>query len=406
MLLLLCVLLLVAGFSAASMAADPNFSKAERGRYLATAGDCVACHTAPDGKPFAGGRPIETPFGTIYSPNITPDRETGIGAWSDADLYRAMHSGIAPDGSHLYPAFPYPYFSRLTREDVSAIHAYLDSLPPVRSQRPGLRLTWPLGHRFLMAGWNWLFFDKGGRPLGDNKDAVWKRGAYLAEGLEHCGACHTPKNMAGGDENDHALEGGVIQGWFAPDITGNHQHGIGSWSQDDIVEYLKTGRNAHSGATGLMAEVVADSTSHLKDDDLKAIATYLQSLPGHEPGASERASVAAIKAGGAIFADSCSGCHKSDGKGVPHLFSPLAGSAAVQSTDTTTLTRIVLEGARTVATPQQPTTAAMPSYGWKLSDQEIADVLTYVRNSWGNEASPVSASDVEKVRETLKPPTQ
>jgi mono/diheme cytochrome c family protein len=397
-LFLACIL----GLAAEAAAADTSFARVERGRYLVTAGDCVACHTASGGKPFAGGRPIQTPFGPIYSANITPDRETGIGAWTDEEFYNALHSGIAPSGAHLYPAFPYPYFAKATREDVQAIRAYLGTLDPVKSTPPPPDLAWPLGHRFLLNGWNGLFFDQGTFQPTAGKSDEWNRGAYLVQGLGHCGACHTPKNFAGGDETDQALQGGLVQGWFAPDITNAQRTGIGSWSADDLVEYLETGRNKHSGATGLMAEVVADSTSGLSKQDLHAIAVYLKDQKGRQAENPDPPPQKVMAAGKAIYSDSCSGCHQMNGKGVPGMFSPLVGSASAQSNDPTTLVRIVLQGTRTVPTDTRPTPATMPAYGWKLTDGQIAAVLTFVRNEWGNAAEPVEASDVESVRRALR----
>jgi mono/diheme cytochrome c family protein len=383
-------------------AADTSASKVARGRTLATAGDCVACHTADKGKPFAGGRPIETPFGVIYSPNLTPDRDTGIGGWSDEQFYRAMHEGIGPSGRQLYPAFPYPYFTRGTHEDVSAIRAYLDTLEPVKSARQPPKFPWPLNWRFLLHGWNWLYFDEGTFQANAQKGPEWNRGAYLVEGLGHCGACHTAKNFAGGSKTSEALQGGALQGWFAPNLTNEQRIGLNAWSTDDIVDYLKTGRNSHSGATGLMAEVITDSTSKLDRSDLHAIASYLKDQPGQPQGAAPLQGSSALAAGRAIYQDSCSACHQSDGKGVPQLFSPLAGSALLQSRDHTTAIRLVLEGARTAPTDARPTTSAMPAYGWKLTDAEVAAVLTYAGNDWGNATPEVTEADVKAVRQRLQ----
>lgn len=385
-----------------AFAADTSASKVARGRTLATAGDCVACHTADKGKPFAGGRPIETPFGVIYSPNITPDRDTGIGGWSDDQFYRAMHEGVGPSSRQLYPAFPYPYFTKATHEDVSAIRAYLNTLEPVKNARKQPRLTWPLNWRFLLHGWNWLYFDEGTYQANAQKSPEWNRGAYLVEGLGHCGACHTPRNFVGGEKTSEALQGGALQGWFAPNLTNQQRVGLNAWSTDDIVDYLKTGRNSHSGATGLMAEVITDSTSKLDASDLHAIATYLKDQPGHPEDASPMQGSPVLTAGRAIYQDSCSACHAPDGKGVPLLFSPLGGSALLQSHDHTTAIRLVLEGARTAPTDARATTAAMPAYGWKLSDAEVAAVLTYTGNSWGNATPEVTAADVKTVRERLQ----
>ena len=270
-----------------------------------------ACHTKDESKPFAGGRAIETPFGTIYSPNITPDRDTGIGAWSDEEFYQALHDGIGPDGTRLYPAFPYPYFTKMPRDDVMAVRAYLNTLQPIASTRPDNKLTWPLNHRVFMSGWNRLFFTPGTFTPDPARSAEWNRGAYLVEGPGHCGACHTPKNALGGDKSGEALRGGQLQDWFVPNISNDSRNGLGAWSADEIVEYLKTGRNAKSGASALMSEVVTHSTAKMSDADLHAIATYLKSMPG----TAERQAVAApdravMDAGKAIYLDSCSACHQ------------------------------------------------------------------------------------------------
>jgi mono/diheme cytochrome c family protein len=389
---------------ASARAADALFAQIERGRNLVNAGDCVACHTPENGKPFAGGRAIETPFGTIYSANITPDQDTGIGAWSDDDFYRAMHEGRRPDGSRLYPAFPYPYFTKLTRDDVTAIHAYLNTLQPVRNPRHANELKWGLNHRVFMRGWNMLFFKPGTFKPDPNKSAEWNRGAYLVEGAGHCGACHTPKNALGADKPSEALKGGVIQGWFAPKIANNMRDGTGAWSVDDIAEYLRTGRNSHSGATGLMSEVVRDSTSKLPDDDLKAIATYIKDVDGgpNPPPPPPPKDDKRMSAGEAIFSDSCAACHQTDGSGVPRMFPPLAGNANVQSRDPTTVIRVILQGAQTAPTDKAPTAFSMPAFDWKLKDDQIAAVASYVRNAWGNSAPPVEPDKVGSLRKAVQ----
>jgi mono/diheme cytochrome c family protein len=385
-------------------AKDMSFAELQRGKYLVDAGDCQDCHSPDKGQPFAGGRPIETPFGIIYSSNITPDRETGIGKWSDDQFYAAMHSGIGADGEHLYPAFPYPYFTKMSRQDVDAIHAYLSTLEPVRNEKPANKLTWPLSYRGLMRGWNWLYFDAGVFKPDSKKSDEWNRGAYLVKGPGHCGACHTSKNLFGADKDQSGyFKGGVLQNWLAPNLTNNMPSGIGSWNSDDIVTYLKTGRNAKSGATGIMAEVVEYSTSKLDDDDLHAIAVYLKDIPGgQEKPASGQPSKSVLTAGKAIYDDSCNACHQSSGEGMPFMFPPLKGNANVQSTDPTTVLRLILEGGRTVATDAEPTPSAMPAYDWKLNDDEVAAVATYVRNAWGNAAPEVSAHQVDKLRSRLK----
>jgi mono/diheme cytochrome c family protein len=388
----------------ATSAEDRSFAQVQRGKALVDAGDCVACHTQAGAQPFTGGRPIKTPFGVIYSPNITPDRETGIGAWSDEDFYRAMHEGIRPDGARLYPAFPYPYFTKMPREDVMAVRAYLNTLQPTPNPRPANKLFWPLNYRVFMRGWNAMFFTPGTFVADNGKDAEWNRGAYLVEGPGHCGACHTPKNLFGSGKSAHALQGGAIQNWFAPNITSDQHHGIGSWTVDEVVEYLKTGRNARSGAAGLMSEVVRDSTSKMSDSDLRAMAVYLKGERAN-PETPPLPDRSADGAGKAIYADSCSGCHRSDGTGVPHMFPPLAKNANAQSSDPTTIIRVILEGARTAVTDPRPTPSTMPAYDWKLSNDDVAAVATYVRSSWGNAAPKVTTDQVNTLRQNLKATT-
>jgi mono/diheme cytochrome c family protein len=372
-----------------------SFDEIARGRYLVRLADCTACHTEPGGKPFAGGRAIETPFGNLLAPNITPDIETGIGGWSDQDFINAMQQGIGRGGSHLYPAMPYPYYTKMSRDDILAIRAYLDVLDPVYHPVHSNQLPFPFDIRWGMTVWNALFFTPGRFEPVSGKPAEWNRGAYLVEGPGHCGACHTAKNVLGGDETSEALQGGTLQGWFMPNLTSDPRHGVGSWSVDDIVAYLKTGHNRVSAATGPMSEVITDSTSELDDSDLRAIAVYLKDVPATSSQATPVASTTpAMRAGRAIYVDQCAACHAMSGAGVPDMFPALNGDPVVQARDPTSLIRIVLHGAQSVATDAAPTGPAMPAFGWKLSDAETAAVLTYVRNAWGNAAPAVSADDV------------
>jgi mono/diheme cytochrome c family protein len=391
---------LLLAFWAASAWAQLH-SAIERGRYLAAAGDCAACHTADGGKPFAGGRPIPTPFGTIYSTNITPDKDTGIGTWSEEQFYRAMHEGIRADGKHLYPAFPYPWYTKLSRADVDSIKAYLDALPPVRQEARKPELPWPLSVREVLAGWNTLYFKKGQYRQDPKQSPEWNRGAYLVEGLGHCGACHTPKNLAGGMKTSQNLQGGYGENWYATSLTNDVRDGLGDWSLDDIVQYLKTGQNAKGAATGPMAEVIENSTQHLNDADLRAIATYLKSVGGRTEAKAPTKDKERLARGEAIYLDQCSGCHMQDGTGQAHVFPPLKGNAVVQSKDPGTMLHMILDGAKIAATAQNPTGLAMPGFSWKLSDQDIADLASYLRATWGNQAGPVAASEVKKTRERV-----
>jgi len=249
-----------------------------------------------------------------------------------------------------------------------------------------------------MGAWNWFFFTPGTYKSDPNKSAEWNRGAYLVEGLGHCGACHTPTNIAGAAKHGDAYQGGVLDNWFAPDLTDNSREGLGSWTEDDIVRFLKTGRTATAVAYGPMAQVVRDSTSHLTDADLKAIAAYLKGVTGPKPGTPGRPAANVATAGEAIYVDTCSACHQSQGQGVPGMFPALKGTSIVQSRDPTTIIRLILNGGQAVATDQHPTPVSMPDFGWKLSDQQVAAVASYVRSAWGNQAAPVSAGDVRSVR--------
>jgi mono/diheme cytochrome c family protein len=378
-----------------------DFVQIERGRYLAIAGDCASCHTVPgSGQPFAGGRSIETPFGVVVGANITPDPETGIGAWSDEAFVRALRDGKRANGQLLYPAMSYPYYTKLTKSDALAIRAYLNTVKPVHNAVVSNQMPFPFNVREEMAVWNALYFRSGEFKPDPTKSAEWNRGAYLVEGLGHCGACHTPKTTLGGDDHARAFQGYALQGWFAPNITNDSERGLGGWSVTDIVAYLKNGHNATTASTGIMAEEITLSSSHMTDADLAAIATYLKDLPGQtaSPAAAISASDPRMAAGSAVYADECSACHGLDGKGVPFLFPSLAGSPNVRSADPASLIRVLIEGARSVATAAEPTGLGMPSFAWKLSDDQAAAVLTYIRNSWGASASAVDPRQVEEAR--------
>jgi len=384
-----------------------EFKQIEYGRYLAIVGDCAACHTLPgSGHELAGGRAIETPFGNLLAPNITPDPVTGIGAWSDQEFVDAMTQGTGRGGAHLYPAMPYTYYTRVTRDDALAIRAYLNTVPAVHNPVRADQLPFPFNIRAAMIGWNMLFFKPGEFQPNSSKSAEWNRGAYLAEGLAHCGLCHTPKNFLGGDKTSERLHGYALQGWFAADITNDSRRGVGAWSIDDIVAYLKTGVGRNTEGTGIMAETIEHSTSHMTDADLRAIATYLKDSPDQSASIDPTpppavADQAGMKIGGRIYADECSGCHGADGKGTAGPFSALSGSTIVQQSDATSLMHVVLRGARSVATDQAPTGAAMPQFAWLLTDDQVAAVLTYIRNSWGNAAPAVASSDVQKARQSF-----
>ena len=390
--------LLCGAFGCGEARADASEDTIARGKALTIAGDCASCHTADPAKPFAGGKRIDTPFGGIFSPNLTPDRDTGLGAWSDEQFLRALRHGVARDGSRYYPAFPYPFFTKLIRDDILAIRAYLATLTPVRNTPPTPELRWPLNYRVLMRGWNYLFFQPGTLMPDQSKSAEWNRGRYLVEGAAHCGACHTPKNIFGADKASQAFGGGVVQGMFAPRLDGAARSGLKSWNVDDIVDYLQSGRNGRSHAGPLMSEVVVNSTSKMSDADVRAIAVYLKSLA---PGAPEPVvtppAPAQMADGEKLYKGACIACHELDGTGAPRIYPPLPGNANLQSADPSSTLRIILDGATTVTTPRAPNTGSMPAYP-KLSDSEIADVATYIRNSWGNAAPAVTPEQVAKAR--------
>jgi mono/diheme cytochrome c family protein len=393
--------------AAAVVAPGKESNEVARGAYLARIGDCEFCHTAPNGKPFAGGRAIATAFGVIYSINITPDRDTGIGQWSEQDFYKAMHTGISRDGSHLYPAFPYPWFTKVTRADVDAIKAYLDTVTPVAQDDKPNRLPWVLRWREELFGWNALFFDEGEYKNDAAQSAQWNRGAYLVQGLAHCGACHTPDNWLGGTKHSDAFEGGSAGlHWAAPGLSGNIRDGVGGWSAAEIVEYLRTGANAKSASAGPMSDVVMNSTQYLSDADLNAIAFFLKNRPNDRaksPPKTVALGTEALAHGQALYLDNCTGCHNPDGRGVPKVFPPLTGSAAIQADNPGTVIHVVLAGSKMAAPSSLPTGLSMPGFGWKLDDREIADVLNYTRHAWGNRAPLVDAETVAAVRKDIEP---
>ena len=356
----------------------------KRGEYLARAGDCISCHTKPGGAPFAGGLRMKTPFGDLLSPNITPDAATGIGTWTAEDLYRALHDGVGKKVGDLYPAMPYTFYTRLTRADSDALYAYLRSLKPVSNAVDVNQLRWPFSIRWSMAGWRELYFDEGTFKPDPAKSVEWNRGAYLVEGLGHCSACHSPRNVLGAIEKDKAYTGATIDGWFALNLTGNYKTGLGSWSIDEIVSYLKTGSAKGKSTTlGDMAEVVHNSLSYLTDADLRAMATYLKSIPPDTSslggGARERVPPQAAT----LYVNNCSGCHQAKGAGLPGIFPPLAGNGVVKAPDAANILMVVLRGI-----PPRGGYVPMPSFAATLNDQQIADIANYVRTSWGNGAPP------------------
>ncbi|MGC1301207.1 MAG: cytochrome c [Caulobacteraceae bacterium] len=379
----------------------PGAEQLRRGQYLVRTGDCVSCHMREGGEPLSGGFGLKTPFGVIYSSNITPDVRTGIGAWTPDQFYRAMHDGIDAHGANLYPAFPYPWFRRASRADDDAIFAYLKTTPAVAYTPPANGLPFPLNIRFMLKGWNLLFLKSHAADPDPAQTAEWNRGAYLVNGLGHCGGCHTPKNAFGADKSGKDFHGGNLDNWVAPDLTSNARTGLGGWSLDDITEYLKTGRNGRAGAGGAMGEVITYSTSLMSDADRHAMAVYLKSQPATATPTPAQPDAGAMARGAAIYSDACASCHLENGVGQPRYFPPLGHDAMLQQADPTGLEHLILAGTRLGASPTRPSPLAMPSFAWKLTDEQVADVSTFVRNSWGNQAAGVSGAEVAALRKRL-----
>ena len=390
----------------------------EHGKYVAVVGDCAACHTAAGGQPFAGGVSFSTPVGTVYSTNVTPDRDSGIGNYSFEDFVRVMRLGVTPDGTRLYPAMPYTAYAKVSDEDLQDLFAYLQSgLAPVdQARRPGA-IPWPLSIRWPLALWNLAFHDDSRFMADGSKDEQWNRGAYLVQGLGHCGTCHTPRGLAFEEvdvagKSDLYLSGTEFDGTSPINLRGDAGDGLGRWSASDIAELLRSGRNPHSAVTGPMADVVRDSTQYMTDQDAAAIATYLKSLSpapeGHRPTfAANDATIRAImagderSAGGRIYMDSCAACHRLSGSGESFAFPTLAGNSSVLNSDPSSLIAMILNGARLPSTAAAPTGLAMPPFGWRYGDADIAELATFIRANWGNSAPPVTGAQVAKVRKQL-----
>jgi mono/diheme cytochrome c family protein len=400
-------------YSGHSTGVPADFSEKDiiaRGRYLTHAADCEACHTADKAKPFAGGLAFKTPFGTLYSPNITGDKETGIGAWSDADFLKAVHEGIARDGERLYPAFPYAAYTYLTDDDVLAIKAYLFSLVPIKYQPPESNLRFPYNQRWLMAFWSGLFNPKQRfQPVVD-RSPEWNRGAYLSEALAHCGDCHTPRNLLQALDNGNKFAGAVAEGWRAYNITSDSSSGVGAWSDAELAQYLSTGHAKGRGtASGPMAQAVDLSFQRMTPSDIRAIVTYVRSVPAvsasdlpasrSEPATVEPKQGVAVEVdprGKRVFEEACASCHAWTGISPLDSRATLTGSRAVNDPSAINVAKMVLRGSdRQVADG----TTAMPPFAAAYDDPEIAAVANYVTARFGAKLSALSANDVRKLRE-------
>lgn len=378
-----------------------------RGAYLARAGDCMACHTTRGGAPYAGGRAIRTPFGSLHSPNITPDPETGIGSWSADDFWRALHNGKSKDGSLLYPAFPYPNYTRITRADADAMYAYFRTVAPVRQENKEAELRFPFNLRPLLAFWRALYFRPGEFAPDTKRDAEWNRGAYLVQGPGHCNACHTPRNAFGATQEKLDLSGAMIPmlDWYASSLTGGSEAGLGDWDAQHLADLLKTGISARGAVSGPMAEVVRESLQHLDESDIRAMVTYLKSLPrtivtatDKEQPANDPVNEKILKLGAALYEKHCVDCHKASGAGEPPHYPALAGNRALMLASPVNAIRAVLHGGYPPSTQGNPRPFGMPPFAALLSDEEAAAVVSYVRNAWGNHAPMVKAGQINRYR--------
>ncbi|GGC71052.1 cytochrome c [Undibacterium terreum] len=396
-----------------------------RGAYLARAGNCMGCHTLRGAPAYAGGRSIQTPFGNFYTPNITPDKKTGIGSWTEENFWQSIHAGKSRDGSMLYPAFPYPNYTRITRADSDALFAYLQSIPAAEQANQPHDLRFPYNQRALLGIWRALYFSPEVYQQDTAQTADWNRGAYLVQGLGHCSACHTSRNALGASINETLLGGGILSGqeWYAPSLTSENEVGLGRWQTSHVNDLLKTGATTTGSVTGPMAEVVAQSLQHLTDADINAMSVYLKSLPqkrtdpadkeimpaflkstvdfimGKNVSQAEQLSnEAVLKAGASLYKTHCMDCHQAGGEGVAQVYPPLKANHKLMTSSVANPIRMVLAGGFAPATAGNPRPYGMPPFGPKLSDDEVAAVVSYIRNSWGNQAPMVSPSDVNKYR--------
>ncbi|MGF6289261.1 c-type cytochrome [Paraburkholderia youngii] len=391
----------------------------QRGAYLARLGDCAACHTAPKGKPFAGGLPMNTPMGRIYVTNITPDAQTGIGGYTEADFARALRDGVAKDGHNLYPAMPYPSYAKVNDDDVKALYAFfMHGVAPVQQANRESDIKWPLNMRWPLMFWNMAFLQKGAYRDKPGKDVAWNRGAYLVQGLGHCGSCHTPRGVAfqesALDESGSAfLSGALLDGWFASNLTGEHNAGLGRWSDEDLRTFLKTGANRHASAFGAMTSVINNSTQALSDQDIAAMSAYLKSLPpvGGNGAAAYTYDPQATKvsldrpandAGARVYTAFCMHCHGVDGRGFAPMLAPLAGNPNVLAKDASSLINVTLNGTGDLVINGVPSPFPMPGFAAVLDDKQIADVLSFVRAGWNNGAPAVGAAEVAKLRQSTQ----
>jgi mono/diheme cytochrome c family protein len=396
-------------------AAAPSESLIARGAYLARAGNCMACHTAPGGERYAGGRTINTPFGTVFTSNLSPDDKTGIGTWSSAYFWRALHNGRSKSGRLLYPAFPYINYTQITREDSDALFAYLGSLPAVAQPNHPHALRFPYQSQAALAVWRALYFRPGVYQPDTSRSAEWNRGAYLVKGLGHCSACHTTRNALGATSQELDLAGGLIpmQNWYAPSLLSPHEAGVGEWDRAQIVSLLKNGVSPRASVAGPMAQVVLRSTQYLSNEDLDAMAQFLKELPNARqesapPPANSATPVKTASSntatrGAKLYEQHCEQCHGNAGQGVANAYPALAGNRAVTMKQTANLVQMVLNGGYAPATEGNPRPFGMPPFVLVMGDSDMAAVLTHIRTSWGNQASAVTPMEVSRIHANQAP---
>ncbi|OCK58283.1 cytochrome c [Bradyrhizobium sp. LMTR 3] len=389
-----------------------------QGEYVVRVADCAACHTAKGGKPFAGGHAIPSPFGTIWSTNITPDPETGIGSYTLDDFRAALYDGLRKDGTCLYPAMPYENYRKMSEDDVRALYQhFMNEVEPVSNQVKETRLTFPFNQRWAIRAWNWVALDDAGFKPRYN-DLVRDRGAYIVEALGHCGACHSPRNLFSAQDGTDAtaqafLTGGEIDGWPAPSLRGPAS-AVTNWSAEELKAFLASGRNSHSGVTGEMAVVVQDSMQFLTSKDLDAVVAYLRGISGAAeqlPARNDdkaKQTIALLNAadpsmdlGPRLYLDNCNGCHFTNGKGAKGVFPELDGNSIVVARQGGGLIDVILNGARMPSTESNPMRLAMPGFRDRLSDKEVADLATFLRQSWSNNAGPIDETAVVARRQKL-----
>jgi mono/diheme cytochrome c family protein len=374
----------------------------QRGRYLAIAGNCIACHTARGGADYAGGRAVDTPFGTLYATNLTPDDETGIGRWTAAEFRRALRHGRSRDGRLLYPAFPYPSYTLVTSADADALYAYFRSLPPVRQPNRAHALRFPYNLQASLAVWRALYFRPDTLEPDAARSADWNRGRYLVRGLGHCEACHAGRNVLGATTGDIELGGGLIplQNWYAPSLASSREAGVADWHTDEVIALLRTGVSPRASVMGPMAEVVFRSTQHLAPDDVRAMAVYLKDLPQADLArpAGSAPDGDTLQLGTKVYADRCASCHGDRGEGVTGLYPALAGNRAVTLPSPNNLVKAIVHGGFPPTTAGNPRPFGMPPFRQVLDDKQVAAVASYVRHAWGNGAPAVSTLEVVRAR--------